>query len=97
MGLQAIEDNYKSQDLVVFHQSDKPGFVYQPHRHGEVRLYTIKGSSKIKLDGKDWHDIEPGREFIIHDNQLHEAVVGPEGWEYIFASTPEEAKNQGLL
>jgi quercetin dioxygenase-like cupin family protein len=97
MDLQKIEDDYKSQGLTVVRQTDKPGFVYEPHRHGAVRLYTIKGSAKVKLDDQDWQDIEPGQEVIINDGQLHEAVAGPEGWEYIFASSPEEAERQGLL
>ncbi len=97
MDLQAVENNYKSLGLVALRQSDKPGFVYEPHRHGEVRLYTVKGSASIKLDDGDWRTTSPGQEIIIHDGQLHEAVAGPEGWEYIFASSPEEAKRQGLL
>ena len=97
MDIQAAEDKYKSMGLVALRQSDKPGLVYEAHRHAEVHLYTIKGSAKIKLEDQDWQNLEPGQEFIIGDNQLHEAVVGPEGWEYIFASSPEEAKRQGLL
>ena len=97
MDLQVIEDSYKGMGLVALRQSDKPGLVYEPHRHAEVRLYTIRGSAKMKLDDQEWQNTEPGQEIIIHDNQLHEAVVGPEGWEYIYASSPEEAKRQGLL
>lgn len=87
---------YKRLGLEVRHITDKPGELYTPHRHGGVYLFTLQGSAKIKLDDGRWHSTEPGEEIHIQDNQLHEAVVGSEGWEYLFATTPEEMKRQGL-
>jgi len=96
MDMQAIEDKYTHMGLAVFHQSDQPGKIYKPHRHGAVHIYTVKGLAKLKLDNGDWQNVEAGQEIIIQDNQLHEAVVGPDGWDYIFATTAQEARHQGL-
>lgn len=87
---------YKQLGLEIRHITDEPGEIYTPHRHRGVYLFTLRGSAKIKLDNGEWRQTEPGREIHIHDNQLHEAIVGPDGWEYLFATTPEEMKRQGL-
>lgn len=87
---------YKQLGLEVRHIIDEPGEVYSPHRHGGVYLFTLRGSAKIKLDDKTWFSTEVGGEVHIRDNQLHEATVGSDGWEYLFATTPEEMKRLGL-
>jgi quercetin dioxygenase-like cupin family protein len=97
MDLQAVENKYRDMGLVVFRQSDKANVVYKPHRHEEVRIYTIKGSVKVRLDDDEWQTVKPGQEIIIREGQLHEAMVGADGWEYIFATTSKEAKRQDLL
>lgn len=89
------EEKYRRLGLVTRQLKDKPGFKYESHRHGGVYLYTIAGSLDLKLNGK-WRTVREGEEVRIDDNQLHEAVVGSAGWEYIFAATAEEAKRQGL-
>jgi quercetin dioxygenase-like cupin family protein len=96
MQRKVIEQKYRDMGLEYKHVSDEPGKVYKPHRHGQAYLYSLSGSIKLKLDDGDWQSIEPGREVIIKRHQLHEAVVGPDGWEYIFAWHPEEAKEYGL-
>jgi quercetin dioxygenase-like cupin family protein len=96
MTRQELEEKYSKMGLVTRYITDKPGEVYEPHKHGGVYLFTLKGSAKIKLDDGEWQVIEPGQETSIEDNQLHEAIAGPEGWEYIFAATPEELERQGL-
>lgn len=95
MNRRAIEHKYKNIGLATKHVIDEPGKVYEAHRHGKVFLYSLKGLVKIKLDSKDWRTISPDQELIINRNQLHEAVVGPDGWEYIFAWDPQEAKKYG--
>lgn len=95
--IDAIKERYKALGFETQRQSDKPGTIYKPHRHGETRIYTLKGSAKVKLEGEPWRTFGPDDELIIKDNQLHEAIIGKETWEYIFAASPEEMKRQGLL
>ncbi len=87
---------YEQLGLEVRHITDDPGELYAPHRHGGVYLFTLAGSAKVRLDSSEWRATEPGQEIHIQDDQLHEVVVGPDGWEYLFATTPEEMKRQGL-
>jgi quercetin dioxygenase-like cupin family protein len=96
MTRQEVEAKYHAMGLVTRHVADEPGVIYEPHRHGGVYLFTLKGSVDMKLDDKAWRTLAPGQETRVEDGQLHEAVAGPEGWEYIFASTAEEVKRQGL-
>jgi quercetin dioxygenase-like cupin family protein len=93
---QDIEHKYQALGLETRCLVDKPGLVYEPHRHAAVYLYTLKGSAKLKLDNKKWQQVKPGQEIVIHDDQLHEAIVGAGGWEYVFATSPKEMKRQGL-
>ena len=78
------------------HVLDKPGELYKPHQHGKVTIYSISGSAKVKLDKNHWQEINPGQEIVIKRGQLHEAVAGPDGWEYIFAWDPEEGRKYGI-
>jgi hypothetical protein len=91
-----IERQYHEMGLETRHQVDKPGTTYQPHRHEGVRLFTITGSAMVRLDNEPWQPVGPGQELVIGNDQLHEAKVADEPWEYIFAATPEEMKRQGL-
>jgi mannose-6-phosphate isomerase-like protein (cupin superfamily) len=91
-----IEQHYREQGLETRYVTDKPGTIYEPHQHGRVYLFTLKGSAKIKLGHGSWHSVEQGQEIVIEKGQLHEAVVGKNPWEYIFAATSEEMQKQGL-
>ena len=91
-----IEAKYRDMGLETRLIEDPAGEVYEPHRHGGVFLFTLGGSARVKLDDAEWQDVVPGTETQIADNQLHEVVAGPEGWVYIFATTSDEMKNQGL-
>jgi quercetin dioxygenase-like cupin family protein len=91
-----VENRYSELGLEVRRIVDKPGKVYRPHRHEGVFLFTLKGSAKIKLDDGEWQTTEPGDEIHIEDDQLHEAVSGVDGWEYLFAASTEEMERQGL-
>lgn len=93
---EAIEQQYHDKKLATRHLTDEPGTTYEPHRHSSVYIFTISGSATIKLGDNPWQQVEPGQEIIIENNQLHEAKVGDEPWEYIFATSPEEMKRQGL-
>lgn len=90
MDRREAEKKYKKLGLKTIHASDKPHKVYEPHKHHATWLYCLKGSVKVKLDGGSWKTIKSGDEIIIKEDQLHEAVVGPDGWEYIFAYPTNE-------
>lgn len=92
----SIEARYHDKGLETRFIEDHAGEVYEPHRHGGVLLFTLGGSARVKLNDAEWQNVIPGTETQVTDNQLHEAVAGPEGWTYIFATTPEEMKNHGL-
>lgn len=87
-----IEQSYRAKGLETEYVVDEAGKVYEPHRHEQTYLYTLSGSVKIKVDDGDWQTLRSGQEFIVGTNQLHEAEVGPEGWEYVAAWNPEEAE-----
>ena len=92
MNKNQILAKYNSLGLETEYGLDKPGKVYPPHRHEKTFLYTLGGSIKIKIDNKEWMELEKGEEFIVGSNQLHEAIVGKDGWEYVAAWDKEEAK-----
>jgi quercetin dioxygenase-like cupin family protein len=77
-----VESKYNKMGLTTKYVKDKPGLVYKPHSHGAVRLYSLGGSIKIRKDNGRWQNIKVGQEVRIKRGQLHEAVEGPEGWEY---------------
>jgi len=92
MTREEVEAKYKKMGLQIEYGNDKPGFVYEPHRHEQTYLYTLSGSIKLKLDD-DWQELTSGNEAIVGENQLHEAVVGPEGWEWVAAWAKLDTRN----
>jgi mannose-6-phosphate isomerase-like protein (cupin superfamily) len=88
-----VERAYQQRDLVTEHGTDEPGKLYEPHRHEKTYLYTITGSIDIRLDDQSSQTAKPHQELVVGGNQLHEAIVGSEGWEYVAAWSGEEAKN----
>lgn len=91
-----VETKYAKLGLEVRQIVDGPGEIYEPHRHEGVFIFTLIGSAKIKLDDGEWQLVQQGDEVHIKNNQLHEIISGPSGWEYLFAASPEEIKRQGL-
>lgn len=89
------EYTYQAKGLETRYIIYKPYKIYKPHAHASVYLFSVKGTAKIKLADK-WLNVSPGQEIKIESGQVHEAVVGQDGWEYIFATTSEEMKRQGL-
>lgn len=87
-----VEKAYQQRGLATESGFDEPGTVYAPHRHEKTLLYTVSGSLAIKLDGGKVQNLDPHQEFTVGSGQLHEAVVGAEGWEYVAAFNAEEAK-----
>lgn len=81
---------YERMQLKTEQGTDAPRRRYEPHSHGRTRLMTISGSLDIKLSGGDWQQLLPGQEMVVSAGQLHEAVAGPEGWEYVAAWDPAE-------
>jgi|ERR1039458_5458634 hypothetical protein len=49
-----FERTYEDMGLETRHQIDKPGTVYEPHKHGEVRLLTLEGYALIKIEDGPW-------------------------------------------
>ena len=96
MDIKRITKKYENKGLRTKYIQDKPGKIYKPHSHGKVKLYSIAGSVKIRRDNKEWQTINPGEEIIIKRHQVHEAIVGANGWEYIFAWDENEAKKYGI-
>src|SRR5581483_5152828 len=86
-----VEEAYRQRGLEVESGFDKPGTIYEPHKHEKTYLYTVSGSISIKLDGGEAQDVQPHQEFIVGGNQLHEAVVGEQGWRYVAAYSADEA------
>lgn len=91
-----IVQNYAAAGLETRLIKDKPGKVYKPHSHARVLLFTLKGAAIITLGADTLVKAEPGKEIVIADNQEHSAVVGEEGWTYVFAASPEEMERQDL-
>lgn len=87
-----VERAYKTKGLEVEHGQGEPNTIYEPHRHEKTYLYTLAGSIKIRLDEGEWITALPGQEFVIEDGQLHEAIVGSEGWGYVAAWDEEQAQ-----
>lgn len=91
MGREQIEQWYRDQGLTVEYVRDDAGKVYPPHAHHETRLYTLAGWAGISLEGGSWRTLSPGEECTVGPGVMHEAVVGPEGWEYLAAWNADEA------
>ena len=88
------EDHYRSQGLAVEYGFDKPGKEYTPHQHERTTLRTLGGSAMVRVnDNHWWQRLLPDTEFVIESGQLHEAIVGAEGWEVVAAWDPKEAEN----
>lgn len=92
MNQEQIENRYRERGLEVEHGRDEPGKVYEPHTHEQTFAYTLGGSIKVRIDNQEWRELRAGQEVEIGSNQLHEGVVGHEGWEYVVAWNAEEAK-----
>lgn len=83
--------HYTANGLTVEAHHDEAGYTYAPHAHEKTYLSTIAGSVDIKVDQGTWQTLIPGQEFVVGANQLHEAVVGPNGWEYVAGFNADEA------
>lgn len=88
-----IEGIYRGRGLVVERGKDEPATVYEPHKHEKTHLFTVSGSIDIKLGDKPAQTISPFQEIVVGSNVVHEAVVGPDGWEYIAAWDEKEAQS----
>lgn len=71
---------------------DEPGKVYKKHRHEATLLVTLKGSVSISVSGNELKEYGPGEFILVPSNTDHEAIVGPNGWEYIAIWDENEAK-----
>jgi quercetin dioxygenase-like cupin family protein len=87
-----VEGAYQQRGLATEHGTDEAGKRYEPHRHEETHLYTVSGSIDVTLDTQPPITVKPHEELVVGGNQLHEATVGSEGWEYVAAWDEEEAR-----
>lgn len=88
-------DAYRRHRLECAQGKDAPGTVYERHAHERTILYTISGKLILTLfDCEPPRVVElvPGSEFVISGGVEHSAVVGNEGWKWLAAWDPEEAK-----
>ena len=90
--LQAAQKRYESMGLKTELIKDAPGRIYPQHKHHTTYLFTLAGQVVVILDSKERHTLHPGDELVIKTDQLHEAVVGKDGWEYLAAWDPTEAE-----
>ncbi len=72
---------------------DEPGKVYIRHQHEATWLITLKGSIQLGIGESEAKEYGPGDVVQVPANTNHEAVVGPNGWEYIAVWDENEAKN----
>jgi hypothetical protein len=87
-----VEEAFKSRRLATRMITAEAGKVYEPDRDVRMHFLTVSGSAEVKIDNEPPTICKPFHELIIGKDQLHQATVGPEGWEYIVAWNEEEAK-----
>ncbi len=92
MNREAVEAKYQAQGLATEYAKDQPGKVYPAHAHEKTFLYTLGGYLQIRTNNGPWHRLEVGEEFVVEENQLHEALAGSDGWEHVAAWDAKEAK-----
>jgi len=88
-------DYFRNQGLEVERGFDEPGTVYDRHYHERTVLYTVSGDLVLTLCNTEPPtvvDLKPGVEFVIDSKVEHSAVVDNDGWGYVAAWDPEEAK-----
>jgi hypothetical protein len=81
---QEAERRYIEMGFNPVHAIDEPNKVYAPHSHHEVYLFGLGGRSTVRV-GEETIDMVRGVEVHIGEGIEHEAQVGPDGAEYIFA------------
>jgi dipeptidase E len=89
---------YERRGLTAETGLDQPHTRYEPHAHAKRYLGTVAGSLDIRLSGGEWQKLLPGQELVVGAGQLHEALAGPDGWEYVAAwDSGESDANDHLL
>lgn len=81
------------KDIQYEFGKDEPGKVYKKHRHEATWLITLKGSIRLIIGDNEPKKYGAGDVVQVPANTDHEAVVGPDGWEYIAVWDENEAKN----
>jgi mannose-6-phosphate isomerase-like protein (cupin superfamily) len=70
---------------------DEPDYRYKAHFHERTILKTIEGSIQIYLDVGEIN-LQPGNYVLVREGETHAAHVGPEGWKFFAAYSPEDSK-----
>jgi hypothetical protein len=84
------QQEFESHGWLYEFGEDEPNKRYSPHRHGWTRLVTLAGSVMVKKESNDWIKLCKGSICDIQSGQLHEAVVGSDGWYWLAAWKLEE-------
>jgi quercetin dioxygenase-like cupin family protein len=65
--------------------TDKPNFIYEPHKHPETKfLACLEGSMKVIVKGKTYN-FSPGDKLVIPGNTIHSGVVSDRGCVYFWS------------
>lgn len=72
----------KNEGFVPKLCTDKPDYIYEPHKHPDTKyLVCLKGSMIITVNGGEIN-FEPGDKLIIPGNTMHGGLVSKEGCMY---------------
>jgi uncharacterized protein YjlB len=78
-----IEESLLEQGYDPFAWVDEPGKQYETHSHThEECIWILRGSIRFVV-GAQKFDLGPGDRLMLPRAMQHEAVVGPDGCEYL--------------
>ncbi len=92
MNRDEAELKYKGKGMSTEYVKDDPGKVYPTEQHERTVLYTIGGRAHIRVNNGPWQELQAGDEFVVEENQPHEAIAGTDGWEYVASWKTADAK-----
>lgn len=79
------EARFKRMGLVAEYAEDEAYKSYEAHSHHEVWLFGLGGSSVITIDRVNRIAMTRGVQVHIAEGIEHEAIVGRDGAQYLFA------------
>jgi len=81
---------FQAAGLDFEYGEDVPGKIYTPHTHGWTKLITLDGSIRLRTS-QGWVEQYAGDVCEVRSGELHEGIVGANGWKWLAAWKPEEA------
>ena len=88
-GIPDVFRELEASGWTIEFEQEEAGTIHPPHCHETTHLFTLRGGMRIRVDEGKWVEQGPGDLFVVEDGQLHEAVVGIDGWEYFAAVKPD--------